>query len=374
MSQTMKIAYYLLPAIFYLPAGIYFYHFFKRFLSLFHMEGDRKSTKILALIFSVGCAAWGWRVYGLGAVVVLHFLAACLLVELVGWILSRVGGSVGESKIWRFLYRSGILSLVLTTAVFGYGFVNMGRIHRTAYEIQTEKRLEKDLKIVQVSDLHMGTTMGGEKLSEYCWRIEREKPDLLALTGDIFDERTTKEEMETAARLLGGVKTTYGVYYVFGNHDYNSYTPEPAYTAEELCQTLEKEGICVLEDRAVTVGPHSGLTIIGRRDASKERGKTGQLLAEGTDQFHLLLDHQPVDLEENARDGIDLQLSGHTHAGQIWPTGQLGELTGIVECNYGLKTLGDYHLIVSSGIGGWGYPIRTGGHCEYVVITVTQDS
>ena len=67
---------------------------------------------------------------------------------------------------------------------------------------------------------------------------------------------------------------------------------------------------------------------------------------------------------------IDLSLSGHTHAGQIWPTGQLGELIGVNELNYGYRQDGDYQVIVSSGIGGWGYPIRTGGHSEYVVITL----
>ena len=66
----------------------------------------------------------------------------------------------------------------------------------------------------------------------------------------------------------------------------------------------------------------------------------------------------------------DLSLSGHTHAGQIWPTGQLGELIGVNELNYGYRQDGDYQVIVSSGIGGWGYSIRTGGHSEYVVITL----
>ena len=75
-------------------------------------------------------------------------------------------------------------------------------------------------------------------------------------------------------------------------------------------------------------------------------------------------------IKENKKAGVDLSLSGHTHAGQIWPTGQLGELIGVTELNYGHRQDGDYQVIVSSGIGGWGYPIRTGGHSEYVVITL----
>ena len=82
------------------------------------------------------------------------------------------------------------------------------------------------------------------------------------------------------------------------------------------------------------------------------------------------MDHQPGDLKENNRQGIDLQVSGHTHAGQIWPTGQLMQLLGINEINYGYRKTGNLQTVVTSGMAGWGYPIRTGGHCEYVIIDV----
>ena len=74
-------------------------------------------------------------------------------------------------------------------------------------------------------------------------------------------------------------------------------------------------------------------------------------------------------MKEISNQKVDLQVSGHTHAGQIWPTGQLMQFMGISDLNYGEKTMKNSRLIVTSGIGGWGYPIRTGGHCEYVIIT-----
>ena len=81
-----------------------------------------------------------------------------------------------------------------------------------------------------------------------------------------------------------------------------------------------------------------------------------------------MLDHQPSELEAADRAGYDLLLSGHTHAGQIWPTGLISQAVGIVELNYGQRKLDHLQVIVSSGIGG--YPIRTSRHCEYVIISV----
>ena len=90
----------------------------------------------------------------------------------------------------------------------------------------------------------------------------------------------------------------------------------------------------------------------------------------GTGNFLLLLDHQPVDLADNARAGIDLELSGHTHGGQIWPMGILSKLTGVNEEYYGIHQIGDFQVIVSSGMAGWGYPVRTEGSSEYVVVNI----
>ena len=194
----------------------------------------------------------------------------------------------------------------------GYGSYNIKNVRQTTYNLTTKKQIKNGMKIVQISDLHTPTTMTTEKFKTYCRKIQAQHPDILALTGNIFDENTTKEEMQIVAEELGQIKTTYGIFYVFGNHDYNYYTNKPFYTPDELRRTLK----------------------------------------------------------ENCKAGVDLSLSGHTHAGQIWPTGQLGELIGVNELNYGYRQDGDYQVIVSSGIGGWGYPIRTGRHSEYVVITL----
>lgn len=92
------------------------------------------------------------------------------------------------------------------------------------------------------------------------------------------------------------------------------------------------------------------------------------------EDFILLLDHQPCEQEAVDAAGCDLMLSGHTHAGQIWPVGQISQAAGIVEMNYGYRKLNRLQVIVSSGLVGWGYPIRTSRHCEYVVIEVGNEN
>ncbi len=365
----MMIFFRLFPAAIYLPVGIYLYHVFGRMLSLFGIRKGSWPSRSLSALFAAACAAAGWRVYGLGAVIVMHFVAVSLVVELINGIIRRKARSERLKNKWNLVYRSGIIGVLATAVILGYGYVNIYQVQKTEYTIHTGKALPGgELTIAQISDLHMGTTMDAEKLQEYCDAIEQEEPDLLALTGDIFDESTSREEMEAAVKVLSGVQTTYGIYYIFGNHDYNRYVREAIYTEDELRDTLRAAGIRVLEDETAQVAP--GVTVIGRTDASRERGEISGLVPEEKESFYLLLDHQPVELEKNAEAGIDLQLSGHTHAGQIWPTGQLNSLFDPKRVNYGLKQLGDYQVIVSSGIAGWGYPIRTGGNSEYVIIHV----
>lgn len=360
--------FWLMPSVVYIPVGIYLYRFFGRFLTLFHIERKTAASRVLSVAGAVACAAWGWRIYGLGAVVVLHFVVVCLIMELINFFVKKRNISENGEKVWSFLYRSGIAAVAVIAAMAVYGYFNIRDVRRTEYSITTAKDVGS-LDIVQISDLHMGTVMDLEDLERYCGKIQGEKPDILALTGDIFDESTPRETMERAAELLGGIETTYGCYYVFGNHDYNAYVKEPFYTPQELRETLTEKGIRVLEDEAVPVTEN--LMVAGRKDASVDRMEKDRLF-EAADEasFKLLLDHQPRGLEENAAEGIDLQLSGHTHAGQIWPTGQLSALLGITELNYGIRAYGDGQVIVSSGIAGWGYPIRTGGHSEYVVIHI----
>ena len=130
-----------------------------------------------------------------------------------------------------------------------------------------------------------------------------------------------------------------------------------------------------MEDETALIGEE--LCVAGRRDRTDarrdemERKSSEELLADVSEQrFCILTDHQPREMEENEQAGYDLMLSGHTHAGQMWPVGLITTLFDKDTFNYGRKTIGDMELIVSSGIGGWGYAFRTGKHSEIVVVHV----
>ncbi len=366
----MHLAFFVIPVIVMIPILIYLYIWFNRFLTLIPRIHDRLRHGLAALLASAS-ACLCWPIYRTGGVVISHFLVSSLLMELIHLIIKKKNHG-GIPRVWSFLYRSGILSAAVVAAVFTYGYINMQTVYERSYEIASEK-VQRDMKFAAISDLHLGTNMDTDKLSGCLDGISSKTPDALLLVGDIFDESTGRDEMKRAAQLFGQVKSTFGTYYVLGNHDPNRYVKEKQYTEEEMCQILSEAGVHVLQDETAVL---DGLTIIGRRDASAvSRQETKELTARGTpSQFTLLLDHQPLGLQNNADAGVDLQISGHTHAGQIWPTGKLMELLGVSEMNYGYKKIDTMNMIVTSGIGGWGYPIRTGGHCEYVIIDVKKEN
>ena len=366
----MQYLFYMLAGLIYLPVGIYFYYFFRRLWKWAAPNGKKRVSVLLCAAAALACVRLAWPIFDLGAVIVLYFLAVSLIMDILHGIFGRKW-SGKKRRIWNMLRCSGVLGAIIILAAFCYGYVNMRHVVKKEYTVTTQKlKSGESLKIAAITDLHLGTTMDASELKEWCERIESEEPDLLVLAGDIFDENTEKEQMEQAAEILGQVPAAYGIYYVWGNHDPNWYTDKPQYTLTELCEKLEQEGIRVLEDEVEYIADQ--VCLIGRRDASAAQWAGIEELTENVepDKMRILLDHQPGALGENEQAGIDLQISGHTHAGQIWPTGQLMELLGINEINYGYRKEGNLQVIVSSGMAGWGYPIRTGGHCEYVIVQV----
>ncbi|MDO5425943.1 MAG: metallophosphoesterase [Eubacteriales bacterium] len=239
----------------------------------------------------------------------------------------------------------------------------------------TEKEIrEEGYTVVFLSDLHYGTVLDKEQLQKAANSIEKEKPDVVILGGDIVDESTTLEEMEEAFSVLGGISSQYGIYFVYGNHDRSNYSASPNYSEQQLADAVKQAGIQTLEDTACEI--NGEIVLIGRGD--KGDGKTGRKsvsqLVEGLDdgKVWILVDHRPADYEAAEKSGCEMILSGHTHGGQIWPIGILSGIAQMDEMNYGYREQGNLTAIVSSGIAGWGLPIRTEGHSEYVVISLSK--
>jgi len=208
-------------------------------------------------------------------------------------------------------------------------------------------------------------------LLEQCTAIGAGEPDLVVLCGDIVDEFTQREELETVFRALGKIPSTYGTFYVYGNHDRNALGRAGALAPAELEAALDQNGIVLLQDRVLELT--EDLTLVGCEDRSvSERAELPGLLA-GVDpvDFILVLDHQPDRYAEHAALGTDLLLSGHTHGGQLFPLNLLMELIPFNDGNYGLYPLGDEGCaVVTSGFAGWCYPIKTAAPAEYVMVEI----
>ena len=263
-----------------------------------------------------------------------------------------------------------LIPLLLTSSILGYGIYNLHHIKPTSYTLFTDKDIEPT-KIVFLADLHYPTGMTPYSLTKLVSHLEKENPDFYALGGDIVDEFTTKEEMETVFAELGKLSQTAPVYYVYGNHDNQHYSSHPDFSKEDIKKVLHQNQIQVLQD---TVVQTDAITLIGREDAEEKDRKSLEELAGPTeDTYKIVLDHQPIELDNCIQNDIDLQISGHTHRGQIFPLGFLSSLLHVNEHDYGIQQEQGFTQITSSGVNGWGFPLRTEGKSEYVVIHITND-
>lgn len=369
----MYFIYFAVPALFMIPVGIYLFYYLRRAAESCHMNIERRAAKAALIILSVVLVIPAVNIWGFWAVVILHWFGFALCMEILNGIVRKVQER-SKKNMWNLIYRSGLVPVLAAAVVLGYGYWNMGNIVETDYTVETQKAIRSEgYRIAMISDLHFGTTMGKEKLKEYCLRIGETAPDMVVLCGDIVDEKTTIGEMQEAFETLSSISSPLGIFYVYGNHDQSHYSSDPYFTAAELEETIRSNGIQILEDETVQVT--EDMAIAGRKDRSSYlldgRVDAGTLLGNtDKDDFLILADHQPVELEENRRAGYDLQISGHTHGGQIWPVGLICDVLGFGEVNYGALKMDSMQVIVSSGIAGWGYPVRTGHHSEYVIVDI----
>lgn len=343
--------------------GIYFS---KRVLKLYtNIELTKvKNIGIILLVILVSIPAV--NIFSLYAIIYFHFLVISVILELLYLFLKRY-------RLYTWVFTTGLLSLVVMGCILGYGYYNMRNVVLTNYSLETNKI--DTLKVLQITDLHMSNSVNIAKLEECVKEMNAQKPDIVFLTGDIFDEKTPREDMETASKILGKLDNKLGIYYVYGNHDKSTYTSKPKFTGIDVKNNLEENGIVVLEDTVATI---DNITIVGRSDASAyrqtntTRRSTKELLKNvNPDNYIIVLDHQPIELEANAVAGVDLQLSGHTHGGQLFP---MGPIEAMMNGNlvYGTRTMDDFVAITSSGIAGWGNPIKTGAPSEYVIIDINK--
>lgn len=268
---------------------------------------------------------------------------------------------------FKFIYRRGIVALIASIILSFYGVYNAKNTIITTYDIEINKDF-KDKTLMVISDIHLGTIVNKADLTKISNHAEFLDPDGIILLGDIFDESTSQDEVDYAMRVFTVLASKYPVYFVEGNHEIGFQGGSPL-KEFDLVNRLEKSGVNVLLDEQTRL---DDIYLIGRKDFVVKKRKELSELTKGVEDEKplILLDHQPKDYENNAKAGIDLQLSGHTHAGQIFPLNFIFELFKVNEQNYGIEKNGDFNAIVSSGMGGWGYSIRTANHSEIVVVNL----
>ncbi|MDR1337096.1 MAG: metallophosphoesterase [Tannerella sp.] len=312
-------------------------------LMLFAVFAFRRSGHIP---FSVGQVLFhigsGWLVFTLYMVI---FLAAARLVTV----------------FYAPFHHGFALSLLLTCGLLAYGYIRYLHPERQVIGIPVDKPLtDRDrLKIVAISDWHLGLGTGQEKLRKDIDRINAEKPDLILIGGDLIDSSVLPVIDREMDRELNRLQAPMGIYMTPGNHEYIS--------GIEACTAfLAKTRIKLLRDSVVTLP--CGLQLIGRDDRQNRNRLSVRDLTKLVDRSRpvILIDHQPYGLDEvEATGAVDLQFSGHTHDGQVFP---LSLLTGyLFDLSYGYEKRGNTNFYVSSGFALWGPPFRIGTCSEMVV-------
>jgi uncharacterized protein len=225
----------------------------------------------------------------------------------------------------------------------------------------------KTLNIVAVSDIHLGTIICRARLEKIVEMMNGLEPDLVLLPGDVVDEDIGPVIKQNLGETLRKIKSRYGVIGITGNHEYIG-------GVDEACRYLVDHGVTMLRDQTVRI--NESIYVVGREDRTlnrtggKKRKSLEELMASVERSLPvILLDHQPFRLEEAEAQGIDLQVSGHTHHGQLWPFNFITKR--VYELSWGYKRKGTTHIYVSCGVGTWGPPVRTGNRPEIVNIRLT---
>lgn len=248
----------------------------------------------------------------------------------------------------KYLDKSFYLCFLIPIIIVILGVINVENLHFTTYNLENSD-ITKDIRMAYVSDVHLSTLSKG-KLERLVDEVSNKDYDIFVIDGDLIDEFSKDSKTQEVIAKLGTIKTKYGLYYVEGNHDLLN---------NKRRSYLTDSGFQVLEDESILID--NNFYLLGRRDLKdKERGNLNNLTYT-LDKPIILLDHQP-NVIKNMDPRVIVQLSGHTHAGQIWPLGYF--------LKYGYYE--DKRLIVSSGVGAWYNPVRTSKYSEIVEVNIKE--
>jgi len=309
----------------------------------------------------IGVFWLGLMVYFLLAVIVIDLARLIhLVVPIYPDFLSQ---NLPASRFWIF---KAILVMAVITVIAGFINARSPRIREIEIVINKDAGERKELHIALASDVHMGTLVGPRRTDKMVRMINSLKPDIVLFAGDLVDEDLAPVIRYDLGESLKQLSAPLGIFAVTGNHEYIG-------GAEKAVGYLEEHGIRILRDSTLLIG--ESFYLAGREDkekgrfSGKERKRIEEILS-GIDISRpvIMMDHQPFRFDDVVANGVDLQLSGHTHHGQLWPFNYITK--AIYEVSWGYKKKGNTHFYVSSGYGGWGPPVRIGNRPEIVNIRI----
>ncbi|HEX7494076.1 MAG TPA: metallophosphoesterase [Bacteroidales bacterium] len=319
---------------------------------------SRHSSVITDILNILGGFWLAFMLYGF-----LFFLLSDIIL-----LILRIPGIVSSENIFLFRKWSFISILFISSLLIIGGFINALIPVTREYNITINKSAGeiKTLRIAAVSDIHLGSIIRKRSIKKLSAILKDLKPDMVLLLGDIVDGEIGPVLRGDLLQYFTSPKSIDGLFAITGNHEFIG-------GANKTIPYIESKGIRVLKDEVITL--EGGIQLIGRIDRDsfrfykKERMSLGELMKQAdTTKPVILLDHQPFHLDETAKYGIDLQLSGHTHNGQMWPLNYVTSM--IYELSYGYLIKKNTHFIVSSGYGLWGPRVRSGSRSEILIINL----
>lgn len=252
----------------------------------------------------------------------------------------------------------------LGTVGYGtYGVLRGPRVKRVTIPLARLPRSAHGFRIAVVSDIHLGPVLGRAHTQRIVDTVNRTQPDLIAVVGDLVDGSVA--DLGPAAEPLARLRSRHGSFFVTGNHEYYS-------GAAQWVDHVRELGLHPLENARVEI---DGFDLAGVNDIGGESEGQGPdfdraLGDRDRSRAAVLMAHQPVLIDEAVAHGVDLQLSGHTHGGQLWPGNYIAELSNPTVA--GLERYGDTQLYVTRGAGAWGPPVRVGAPSDVTVVELAS--
>ncbi|MFC6204841.1 metallophosphoesterase [Psychrobacter urativorans] len=308
-----------------------------------------------------------------GWMLAMHFMvltaAIISLIYGAGWVTMTMFDSATIFAMPAISVALGLrgLALLVFIGLFVYALYSAYIPKVRHLTVTINKPLLKPLRIAVASDLHLGRLFGNKAIDRLQRLITQSQADMLLMPGDIMDDNTQAfSDYNMAANLARlCASLPYGVYATLGNHDLYGHE-------KPITESLRNAGVQLLNDEVLRLD-YKGqpMWLVGRFDNHKrQRVATTELLAQvNTEEPVILLDHRPSDIIEHSLLPIDLQLSGHTHNGQIFPANFI--VSSINRLGYGYEAIGKGHFVVSSGYGFWGIPFRLGSRSEIWLISLS---